>query len=182
LAELAAELGSDVPFFLAGGPARCRGRGERVEPVTGLPRLHVVIAKPPTGVSTNAAFRMLDAGPASPAAAQDSQRRIESLVDTLRSGAIARAARGMLNGLEAVSVVLCPWIARLRAAFAAGVCLGHAMTGSGSAYFGVMRSARQARLVARRMSAELFGARGVGIGSSGTVFATATCHVASTPS
>ena len=33
LAELAAELGSDVPFFLAGGPAICRGRGERVEPV-----------------------------------------------------------------------------------------------------------------------------------------------------
>ena len=36
LAEWAAELGSDVPFFLAGGPAICRGRGERVEPVAGL--------------------------------------------------------------------------------------------------------------------------------------------------
>ena len=36
LAQWAAELGSDVPFFLAGGPAVCRGRGERVTPVAGL--------------------------------------------------------------------------------------------------------------------------------------------------
>ena len=31
LIELAAELGSDVPFFLSGGAAICRGRGELVE-------------------------------------------------------------------------------------------------------------------------------------------------------
>ena len=36
LAHWAAELGSDVPFFLVGGPAVCRGRGERVTPVAGL--------------------------------------------------------------------------------------------------------------------------------------------------
>src|SRR5271166_3733614 len=35
LASLAAELGSDVPFFLNRGPAVCRGRGERIEPTPG---------------------------------------------------------------------------------------------------------------------------------------------------
>ena len=36
LASLAAELGSDVPFFLGRGPAICRGRGEIMEPVAGI--------------------------------------------------------------------------------------------------------------------------------------------------
>jgi 4-diphosphocytidyl-2-C-methyl-D-erythritol kinase len=35
-AEVAASLGSDVPFFLAGGPALVEGRGERVTPLHGL--------------------------------------------------------------------------------------------------------------------------------------------------
>ncbi|HET6882039.1 MAG TPA: 4-(cytidine 5'-diphospho)-2-C-methyl-D-erythritol kinase, partial [Pirellulales bacterium] len=45
LASLAAELGSDIPFFLYGGPAVCRGRGEIIEPVAGLGALHFVVAK-----------------------------------------------------------------------------------------------------------------------------------------
>ena len=52
LAELAAELGSDVPFFLAGGAAICRGRGERVAAVGGLLPLHFVVVRPPVGLST----------------------------------------------------------------------------------------------------------------------------------
>ena len=46
LTNLAAALGSDVPFFLAGGAARCRGRGEIVEPVGPLPSLSLLLLKP----------------------------------------------------------------------------------------------------------------------------------------
>ncbi|MEQ8836838.1 MAG: hypothetical protein RID07_08545, partial [Lacipirellulaceae bacterium] len=46
LARLAAKLGSDVPFFLAGGPAVCQGRGERTQAVRGLQKLHFVVVKP----------------------------------------------------------------------------------------------------------------------------------------
>ena len=56
LAAWAAELGSDVPFFLADGPAVCRGRGERVEPVAGLARLCFVVVYPPAGLSTAAVY------------------------------------------------------------------------------------------------------------------------------
>jgi len=49
LARWAEELGSDVPFFLAGGPAVCRGRGECVTPVGGLGKLHFVLVRPPSG-------------------------------------------------------------------------------------------------------------------------------------
>ena len=56
LAEIGAGLGSDVPFFFADGPAIARGRGERLEPVAGVPPLPVVIACPATGLSTAAVF------------------------------------------------------------------------------------------------------------------------------
>src|SRR4051812_25167846 len=46
LNELAAELGSDIPFFMSHGAAICRGRGERVERLPPLPPLYFVIVKP----------------------------------------------------------------------------------------------------------------------------------------
>lgn len=56
LMEMAAELGSDVPFFLFDGAAWCRGRGERIEPVSGLPAMPVVLLKPWFGVATPDAY------------------------------------------------------------------------------------------------------------------------------
>src|SRR5690606_4305446 len=52
LETLAGELGSDVPFFLTPGAAICRGRGERVEPLPRTMPLHVVVVRPPVGLST----------------------------------------------------------------------------------------------------------------------------------
>jgi len=57
IAGLAAELGSDVPFFLAGGAAVCRGRGERVEPVPFPQPLALLLIKPAFGVSTPWAYQ-----------------------------------------------------------------------------------------------------------------------------
>jgi 4-diphosphocytidyl-2-C-methyl-D-erythritol kinase len=57
LTSLAAELGSDVPFFLAGGAARCRGRGEIVEPVKNIPKISLLLLKPEFGVPTPWAYR-----------------------------------------------------------------------------------------------------------------------------
>jgi 4-diphosphocytidyl-2-C-methyl-D-erythritol kinase len=57
LTSLGAEIGSDVPFFLAGGPARCRGRGEIVEPVAPLPQLSLLLLKPEFGIPTPWAYR-----------------------------------------------------------------------------------------------------------------------------
>ena len=57
LAAIAAELGSDVPFFLAGGPAVCRGRGEKIEPVGGLGGLHRCLSCPPEGLANGGRFK-----------------------------------------------------------------------------------------------------------------------------
>jgi len=57
LTSLAAGIGSDVAFFLAAGPAHCRGRGEIVEPVEALPKLSLLLLKPAFGVPTPWAYR-----------------------------------------------------------------------------------------------------------------------------
>ena len=60
LVEMAAILGSDVPFFLNGGGAFVSGRGELIEPVEIPPGLWVVLSKPPFSSDTASAFRLLD--------------------------------------------------------------------------------------------------------------------------
>ena len=62
LMEMAAILGSDVPFFLFGGAARVSGRGERVFCIKSgrLKDLWVLIVKPPFSIDTAFAYRLLD--------------------------------------------------------------------------------------------------------------------------
>jgi 4-diphosphocytidyl-2-C-methyl-D-erythritol kinase len=53
LAEVAATIGSDVPFFLHGGTARCTGRGEIVQPLKDLRELRMLILVPPVPAKAN---------------------------------------------------------------------------------------------------------------------------------
>jgi len=57
LAQLAAGLGSDIPFFLSPGAARCTGRGEVIEEVCAPPALPVLLLKPEFAVATPDAYR-----------------------------------------------------------------------------------------------------------------------------
>lgn len=57
LMAMAATLGSDIPFFLTPGAARCIGRGERVESLTSSPALPVLLLKPEFSVATPDAYR-----------------------------------------------------------------------------------------------------------------------------
>lgn len=51
LAEVGARIGSDVPFFVHGGMARCTGRGEHVEPLRDMVELRLLILLPPVGAT-----------------------------------------------------------------------------------------------------------------------------------
>jgi len=167
LLEIAAELGSDVPFFIATGPTRgaaiCRGRGERVNTIGSLGRLHFVLVKPPVGLSTKEIFNQVDLEasrrqPWSPAT-------LQSLIRALRLGALTEACHWISNRLETIAMANCSGLRRLRNAFKQTACCGQWMTGSGSAYVGLVRTARQARHIAGMLRARQVG----------TVFTTTSC-------
>jgi 4-diphosphocytidyl-2-C-methyl-D-erythritol kinase len=149
LARLGAELGSDVPLFFADGPAVCRGRGEKVQPATGLGMLHFVVVRPPAGLSTGEVYQACQ--PASRA------RRLAPLLDALARGDLAAAGRLLFNRLESAARKLLPWISRVQRELAELDCLGHEMSGSGTCYFGLCRHARHARRAARRLEAKGIG-------------------------
>lgn len=149
LAPLAAELGSDVPFFLGRGAAVCRGRGERIEPLASIAPLHVVVVRPPVGLATAAVY-----GRVQPVA---ERRSLGMLVESLTQGDLRQASRSIYNRLEPAAETLSPWIGRMAQEFAAQDCLAAQMSGSGSAYFGICRHARHARRVARRLQSRDIG-------------------------
>jgi len=158
LAELAAELGSDVPFFLAGGPALCRGRGERLGPVRMPCRLHFVVACPPAGLSTAAVYARCRPSPR--------PSSVEPILHALNRANPDHIGRLLLNRLQPAAETLTPWIRRLGEQFARQPVPGHTMSGSGTAYFGLCRSAAHARRVARR----------IGSCVPGRVFAVQSCR------
>ncbi len=149
LAELAAELGSDVPFFVAGGAAIGRGRGERLQAVANLLPLHFVVVRPPQGLSTADVY-------AHCRVARD-PRSSAGLVAALRSGDTRNLRSFVYNRLEGAAESLSPWIGRVRRELADQDCLADQMTGSGTAYFGICRHARHARRVAGRLQARGLG-------------------------
>lgn len=54
--EVAASLGSDIPFFLTAGASRCTGRGEKIEPVPSPPAMTILLLKPSFNVPTPDAY------------------------------------------------------------------------------------------------------------------------------
>lgn len=158
LAEWAAELGSDVPFFLNNGPAICRGRGERVTPIVGLGVLDFVVVRPPAGLSTAAVYGACRAA--------IRPKRVEPLVEALQRGDWKNVGRRLLNRLQPVAESLSPWVKRLHEEFSRLDLPGHVMSGSGTSYLGLCRHARHARRSARRL----------GAANIGSVFAVQSCR------
>jgi 4-diphosphocytidyl-2-C-methyl-D-erythritol kinase len=146
LQQLAAELGSDVPFFLADSAAAfCTGRGETLSPLTPRISVPLVIARPHTGLGTAAVFRACQPEPEGTPAGP--------LLVALQQGSVRGVAHGLQNTLQAPAERLNAEVGSLRAAFARLPVRGHHMTGSGTACFGICMHQRQARRIAARLRA-----------------------------
>ena len=150
LTDVAATLGADVPFFLAGGTALGLGRGDEIYPLADLPRHWVVLLLPGFGVSTGDAYgwydgeRELARGP--------SVREPQHVPGPWPS----RAAQ-MINDLEAPIARHHPEIDQMKAALRRAGALAAAMSGSGSTVFGLFQKRRDAILALERLSGSGWG-------------------------
>jgi 4-diphosphocytidyl-2-C-methyl-D-erythritol kinase len=131
LHDLAAQLGSDVPFALHGGTAIGTGRGEHISPVLASTGLEWVIAVLDAGLSTPKIFEACDmqrrrAGVEAPAPSVH-----PDLMTALRSRDTAAIGRALYNDLQPASVEVLPEIGELLTlGMAAGAC-GSLVSGSG---------------------------------------------------
>lgn len=147
LIKLSAALGADVPFFLQGGTAIGTGRGEEIYPVDDISRFGVIVIKPSFGVSSGDAYRWLDEDRLSPpgsATAVDGAQPREIEVGWPSLPVVLQ------NDLEAPVTKRHPVIAELVQACLRHGALGAAMSGSGSAVFGIFPES-----VARRAAQQL---------------------------
>ncbi len=141
LLSLAAELGSDVPFFLSGGMAVCTGRGEKINSIDAPAGLAVVIVKPREGNSTGEVYRRC--------VVPENPLRATELMGHAAVGKWHHVADGLFNRLQTFASAMTPSIKNLGQLFDRLDCLGHQMSGSGSAWFGLFRNEAAAHRAAK---------------------------------
>jgi len=147
LAEIAAQIGSDVPFFLQRKPALATGRGEAVQPVepfAALNNLFILLIHPGFGISTPWSYKSLadfpNALPGKPG-------RAAALLDALRRGDVAHAKDHFFNTLELPAFRKFPILKLYQDFLLQAGAMVTLMSGSGSttfAFFSNQASALQA--------------------------------------
>ncbi|WP_017317783.1 4-(cytidine 5'-diphospho)-2-C-methyl-D-erythritol kinase [Mastigocladopsis repens] len=159
LEELGAQLGSDVPFCVAGGTAIATGRGEQLAPLPSLDNIYIVLGKYRSlAVSTAWAYKTYrqEFG--------DSYLRdtdsLSARAAAIHSGPIVKAilhkdareiAQKLHNDLERVVLPAYPQVLQLRQTFASAGVLGTMMSGSGPSVFAICESLQQAEQVQLRV-------------------------------
>jgi len=118
LREIAARLGSDVPFFLEGGIALAEGRGERVTPLEPAPSLRFLVVLPRERLSTAEVYACFDrrgggdVGEGVPELDEPGKGGPEGFLEGLRAKDLAAILSSMRNDLQACCLELSKEAAR----------------------------------------------------------------------
>jgi 4-diphosphocytidyl-2-C-methyl-D-erythritol kinase len=159
LHALAAQLGSDVPFFLQDKPALATGRGECITALEPLPALReacVVLLHPGFGISTAWAYQQLAKFPA---ALHGRPGRAKELVGLLQETDLAAAGPAFYNALEAPALNKYPILALYQEFLRDQAATATLMSGSGSTTFALFSRHADAATALDRLKAK-FGDRG----------------------
>ncbi len=149
LHELAAELGSDLNFFIDSTPAAvCTGRGEHISPIPVNRSLSFVVVKPNSGLSTADVFKhwaTLD---------QHGTDDVSNIEEAIQSGQLQHIAERVSNDLQQPARELNDEIDKTLILIAQSNVVATGMTGSGSACFGLCRSWRHANRIAAKLRSQ----------------------------
>ena len=147
LAEIGAQVGSDVPALVLGGPVIMEGRGEKVSPLSDLQpsAFNLVLVNPGVHSSTKEVYAAC--GPRS----LSGEDVTAKMVSALQAGDLARIAAAFMNDLQPPAVKLHPEIADALVSLKTAGVIGAIMSGSGSSVFGLVPDSA----TAERISAEL---------------------------
>jgi 4-diphosphocytidyl-2-C-methyl-D-erythritol kinase len=143
LAEIAAEIGSDIAFFFATPAAWCTGRGEVVEPAPLGRSLDFLLVCPSVGLSTADVYRNVTVPQR--AESGDAIRR------ALAQGDVAGIGRNLHNRLQAPAERLSPTVGELARLLDRHRPTGARMSGSGSSLFALGRDRQETVRLARAL-------------------------------
>ena len=161
LQEAGLQVGADVPFCLSGGTALGEGIGEVLNPLAAPRPHHLVVAKPATGAPTARIYRAYDERPY-----HGGDASVAPVAEALRAGDLGALAQALGNDLAPVTKGLVPEVRALEEELLRAGAMGAAMSGSGTAVYGVFGSEAEARAAAEGLRAPFVGvcvpvARGV---------------------
>ena len=101
------KLGADIPFFIMGKPARCRGIGEQLDFVNVKNDYHVLLVKPEAGCSTKGVYEVSDT-------MDLPTGNVEKVIEALETGDDDLLAASIFNALEGPALSLVPEIASIK--------------------------------------------------------------------
>lgn len=132
LAELGAQVGSDVPFCVVGGTAMCEGRGERLRKLPDMPDCVMVVCKPAFSISTPELYRRIDEK-------QVSRRPDHQLMESaLLAGDLLKVSQNLWNVFDPVVTEEHLELNYIKSIFQSYGAIGYQMSGSGSAVYAIV--------------------------------------------
>ncbi len=150
LMELGVKIGADVPFCLMRGTVLAEGIGEKLTKLSPAPSCHVVIAKPPYGVSTKWVYTTLKADEIK------EHPDIDRLIAAINENNLRKMAYLMGNVLETVTEKEYTGIADIKNIMMEEGALNALMSGSGPTVFGLFEEKDNAeRAIKKIYDAEL---------------------------
>ena len=154
LANMGAELGSDVPYCVIGKTALCEGRGEIMTKIDTATSLHVVVATSDEHVSTPEAYKALDAlySNFDGSVSTGGHEHFEKIKSELKKGIIP--TEGLYNVFESAILLMCPGAASIKRELLELGAVYAMMSGSGPSVFGIFENAEKAKTVAESLTAK----------------------------
>ena len=149
LQELAASLGSDIPYCLVGGTQAGTGRGEQLTALEPIPLTWLVLAHPPIAVSTAEIYnhpKLFKSGAIPGATGMSS--RLEEAIQRYKEAPLGSI---VFNAMEFAALGTYPIIAEYKKRLEAAGCAGVLMSGSGPTVFGLCSSETHAQEVHARL-------------------------------